>query len=125
MREPGLIVLGTDTGSARPMRRRRCWPRCAPWGEPALPMKPVQTGTEDDRAPDLDFCLAAAGIVCDAELYNRLAPYRFPLPASPHLAARAAGTAIDAVAHSGHVSRCCARKGIFWWWKRREAPWCR
>lgn len=96
MSEPGLIVLGTDTGIGKTYAAAALVAAWRARGEPAFPMKPVQTGADGDRAPDLDFCLAAAGIPCDAELYERLAPYRFPLPASPHLAARAAGTSIDA-----------------------------
>jgi dethiobiotin synthetase len=96
MLENGVIVVGTDTGIGKTfvaagllcaLRRR---------GVPALPMKPVQTGaTTDGRSPDLEFSLTAARISVDAEMYDILAPYRFPLPASPHLAAREAGKKID------------------------------
>ncbi len=95
MLEDGVIVTGTDTGvgkthitAALLLALREC-------SLDALPMKPVQTGAENNRAPDLDFCLNAATLSCDAAQYDRLAPYRFPLPASPHLAAREAGVQID------------------------------
>ncbi len=96
MLDEGVIVAGTDTDVGKTfvaaallcvLRRR---------GYSALPMKPVQTGaTSDGRAPDLEFILAAAELGFDQALYEHMAPYRLPLPASPHLAARDAGVAID------------------------------
>lgn len=95
MFEQGAIVVGTDTGVGKTRVAAALLVALRARGCPALPMKPVQTGALADRAPDLDFCLAAAGIGFDANLYNLLAPYRFTMPASPHLAARAAHSMIE------------------------------
>lgn len=99
----GVIVAGTDTGVGKTfvtavvlcsVRRR---------GLRAVPMKPVQTGClPDRRAPDLDFCLEAAGLRTEPALYDLLAPYRFLLPASPHLAAAREGATVSLE----HVVRC-------------------
>lgn len=94
--ETGMIVVATDTGVGKTFVAAGLLCALRKGGRDALPMKPVQTGaTPDGRAPDLDFCLAAAELNIDPTLYDRLSPYRFPLPASPHLAARVAGETID------------------------------
>jgi len=82
-----LFVVGTDTGvgktvvSALLLRAARARGRAAYW-------KPVQTGDESDR--DAVLSLAGApdheGLPC---------AWQFPLPASPHEAAAAAGQTID------------------------------
>lgn len=95
MLENGVIVVGTDTGIGKTHVAAALLLALRARGRDALPMKPVQTGAENNRAPDLDFCLRMAGIECDDALYKQLSPYRFPLPASPHLAAERAGTTID------------------------------
>ena len=95
MVDQGVIVVGTDTGVGKTRIAAAHLVALRARGLPALPMKPVQTGAAGNRAPDLDFCLAAAGVGFDAALYDLLAPYRFPMPASPHLAARAAGKPIE------------------------------
>lgn len=95
MPENGVIVVGTDTGIGKTCVAAALLIALRRHGVDAVPMKPVQTGAENGRAPDLDFCLNAAGLECDAQRYDTLAPYRFPLAASPHLAARDAGVVID------------------------------
>ncbi|HMP76448.1 MAG TPA: dethiobiotin synthase [Kiritimatiellia bacterium] len=95
MLEHGVIVVGTDTGVGKTHVAAAMLLALRARGVDALPMKPVQTGAEHGRAPDLDFSLARAGIGFDTALYDLLAPYRLALPASPHLAARTAGTAIE------------------------------
>jgi len=87
--EPGtaLFVVGTDTGvgktvvSALLLRAARARGRAAYW-------KPVQTGTESDRAA----VLRLAGASEHECLPNA---WSFPLPASPHEAAAHAGQAIE------------------------------
>lgn len=94
--ENGVIVVATDTGVGKTFVAAGLLCALRTGGRDAFPMKPVQTGaTPDGRSPDLDFCLAAANLDVDASRYELLSPYRFPLPASPHLAARVAGDAID------------------------------
>ena len=95
MLEQGVIVIGTESGVGKTCDATALLLALRARGIPAWPMKPVQTGAEDDRAPDLDAALAAAQLSADPTRYALLAPCRFPLPASPHLAARAAGAAID------------------------------
>ncbi len=95
MDDAGVIVVGTDTGVGKTRVAAALLVALRARGRPALPMKPIQTGAADGRARDLDFCLASADVGFDAALYDLLAPYRFPMAASPHLAARAAGMAIE------------------------------
>jgi 8-amino-7-oxononanoate synthase len=82
-----LFVVGTDTGvgktvvSALLLRAARARGRAAYW-------KPVQTGDESDRATVLALAEGAA----HEGLPNA---WHFPLPASPHEAAVAAGRTID------------------------------
>jgi len=82
-----LFVVGTDTGvgktvvSAALLHTARRLGRAAYW-------KPVQTGDESDR----DAVLALAG----ASEHEALpCAWQFPLPASPHEAAAAAGQTIE------------------------------
>ena len=82
-----LFVVGTDTGvgktvvSALLLRAARELGRAAYW-------KPVQTGTENDSAA----VLALSGAAAHECLPNA---FHFPLPASPHEAAAAAGQTIE------------------------------
>ncbi len=96
MIDASRIVVGTDTGVGKTRVAAALLVALRARGFDVVPMKPIQTGAELGRAPDLDFCLQAANLPCDAALYDRLAPYRFALPASPHLAAREAGATIEA-----------------------------
>ena len=87
----GLFVTATDTGVGK------TWVACAlaraaaRRGLRVSVMKPCETGDGDDGARLLD----AAGRPLDAALAR---PYRFHLPASPEVAARAEGGVVD-VAH--------------------------
>lgn len=80
-----LFVVGTDTGvgktvaSAGLLRAARRFVLAHYW-------KPVQTGDEDDTT--------AVATLADTEVPYRPG-YAFPLPASPHEAARSAGQRID------------------------------
>jgi 8-amino-7-oxononanoate synthase len=82
-----LFVVGTDTGvgktvvSALLLRAARALGRAAYW-------KPVQTGDESDRAAVLALAEAS-------EHEGLPNAWAFPLPASPHEAAAAAGKAIE------------------------------
>lgn len=98
----GIFVTGTDTGVGKTVVAAGLL--CA-WGEAGLrvaPMKPVQTGCvsrgKELRAPDLDYCLAVAGIEAREPEYEWMAPYRFRPACSPHLAARMAGRSISLAA---------------------------
>jgi len=54
-------------------------------------MKPIQTGCIKNgaviRAPDVDFVLKVCNISVSPSQYELISPYKFILPASPHLAA--------------------------------------
>jgi dethiobiotin synthetase len=84
----GLFVTATDTGVGK------TWVACAlaraavRRGLRVAVMKPCETGDGDDGARLLD----AAGRPLDAALAR---PYRFHLPASPEVAARAEGAVVD------------------------------
>jgi len=105
VRNKGIFVTGTDTGVGKTIVTAALTAALRRAGLDAVPMKPVQTGAlgnEKGRgSPDLDFCLRAAGLV-GTEEYELLAPFRFELPASPHLAAREEGrtVAVDLLCES-------------------------
>jgi dethiobiotin synthetase len=54
--------------------------------------KPVVTGLDESGKPDHEVLAAAAG---SGQEHDEVAPYRFGLPASPHLAAQVAGEVIE------------------------------
>ncbi len=91
----GIFVTGTDTGIGKTLIAAGIirWLR-AHWID-TVPMKPVQTGAERRGevliAPDLEYCLAAAGIQPNADERRLMAPYIYEPACSPHLAGRMAG----------------------------------
>lgn len=112
----GVFVTGTDTGVGKTFvagallgALRRC-------GCDAVPMKPVQTGCRGRRgalcAPDLDYCLAAAGLRPSSEEKALMAPYRFRPACSPHLAASLAGTGIRVARILAAARRLAAAHGF-------------
>ncbi len=94
----GLFVTATDTGVGK------TWVACAlaraavRRGLRVATMKPCETGDGDDGARLLE----AAGRPLDPSLAR---PYRFHLPASPEVAARAEGAAVD----PAHLAHCYAQ----------------
>jgi len=94
----GLFITATDTGVGK------TWVACAlaraaaRRGLRVSVMKPCETGDGDDGARLLD----AAGRPLDAALAR---PYQFHLPASPEVAARAEGAAVDVA----RIEECFAR----------------
>src|SRR3954468_12729734 len=84
----GLFVTATDTGVGK------TWVACAlaraaaRRGLRVAAMKPCETGDGDDGAK----LIAATGRALDESLAR---PYRFALPASPEVAARAEGAVVD------------------------------
>jgi dethiobiotin synthetase len=88
----GLFITGTGTGVGKTvvtagilrwLRRR---------GIDAVPAKPVQTGGLSVNgalvAPDLEFCLSAAGMQPPESKIALMAPYIYAPACSPHLAGR-------------------------------------
>ncbi len=92
----GLFVTGTDTGVGKTVLSAALLAAMARAGEPVRAHKPVVTGLADENAPatpwpaDHELLGAAAGMAAEA-----VAPLRFGPAASPHLAARLAGTDLD------------------------------
>ncbi|MFA5203453.1 MAG: adenosylmethionine--8-amino-7-oxononanoate transaminase [Lentisphaeria bacterium] len=97
----GYFITGTDTDAGKTAVAAAVLCQLRRSGLDAVPMKPVQTGCTADaagcwRSPDVDFCLAMAGLPDPAPAeYEQLVPCHFPLPASPHLAAAHAGGRVD------------------------------
>lgn len=91
----GLFITGTDTGVGKTVVTAGIVRWLRQQGIDAVPMKPVQTGArrQGNRlvAPDLEFCLAAAGIKPDFEEGRLMLPYAYEPTCSPHLAGRLAG----------------------------------
>src|SRR3990172_6112147 len=91
----GIFITGTDTGIGKTLVAAGILRWLRRQGIDAVPMKPVQTGArrEGDKlaAPDLEFCLAAAGIKPVAGEMKLMLPYAYEPACSPHLAGRLAG----------------------------------
>lgn len=88
------FITGTDTGVGKTFVTAALLSALRNSGVDAVAMKPVQTGSARGRSPDLDFCAKVAGWRIPRGELSDLCPYRFPMPASPHLAARSAGSRI-------------------------------
>jgi dethiobiotin synthetase len=84
----GLFVTGTDTGVGKTMVARALAGAAARRGLRVAVMKPCETGDGDDA----ERLIAATGRPLDLELVR---PYRFSVPASPEVAAEAAGETIE------------------------------
>ncbi|HNW92988.1 MAG TPA: dethiobiotin synthase [bacterium] len=90
-----LFVAATDTGAGKTMVTGLLAAHCAGRGVDVVTQKWVQTGSRRGRN-DLDLHLRLAGQrPLTAAVRARREPYALPLPASPHLAARAAGMTIQ------------------------------
>jgi dethiobiotin synthetase len=90
----GLFVTGTDTGVGKTRVAVALLRALAAAGHRAVGMKPVSAGIGPHESVNIDVvALAAAGSV-DAPLADRN-PYAFAPAIAPHLAAAAAGVAID------------------------------
>lgn len=82
-----LFVTGTDTGIGKTVVSALLLAAAARRG-PAGYWKPVQTGSDSDTAEVARLAGRAPGELPEPA-------YAFPLPASPHEAARAAGSSVD------------------------------
>ena len=90
----GWFITGTDTGIGKTHVAAGLVCALKKTGHAVLPAKPVQTGSEDGRSPDLDWVCAVSGIQLTPEEYRLLAPACLRLAASPHLAAKLEGTVL-------------------------------
>ena len=91
MPERSFFVTGTDTGVGKTIVTASLTAALRTSGHDVVPMKPVQTGDDDD----LGFSLRASGLHADFAERQRMNPYRFGLGASPHFAAGRAGVVIS------------------------------
>ncbi|MFH1071515.1 MAG: dethiobiotin synthase [Candidatus Glassbacteria bacterium] len=101
----GYFITGTDTGVGKTTVAAALTRLLNERGVRAAPVKPVQTGVRPGEPGDLEVCLTAAELAPTAEELSLMNPYRFRLPASPHLAAEREGAAVD----PGRIVGCCRK----------------
>lgn len=108
-----VFITGTDTGVGKTVVAASLLAAARARGIHAAPMKPVQTGCTGRgsrlRAPDLDFCLAAADLNPAPEEQRWMCPYRFIPAASPHLAARLRGLHISKETIKAHFRKILSK----------------
>ena len=108
-----IFITGTDTGVGKTVLAAAILSAARARGIDAVPMKPVQTGCtrrgRDLVAPDLEFCLSAAGLDPSPEERRWMCPYRFMLASSPHLAAAKARVHISKGTIAADFRRILAR----------------
>lgn len=91
----GLFVTGTGTGVGKTAVAAALCRLIRQAGMSVAPVKPVQTGVLPGEPGDLDVCLSTAGLTVSDLDRSLMNPYRFRLPASPHLAAEREKRAVD------------------------------
>jgi dethiobiotin synthetase len=96
---PAVVVVGTGTGVGKTVVTGRLLGEMSLREIPSMSMKWVQTGLDVDPLDTLKHDNIARGV--DSGYSAPMTPkertvYRLPMAASPHLAARVAGVAIDA-----------------------------
>lgn len=89
-----IFVGGTDTSVGKTFICGLLLAYLRKQGIKAGYQKWVSTGDKTGAA-DLDFCLATAGLATTPAEIDLQVPYRFSLPASPHLAAELEGRTVD------------------------------
>ena len=111
-----VFIAGTDTGIGKTLVAAAVLSILRARGVDAVPMKPVQTGCSTRRgsavAPDLEFCLTAAGLRPGTTERDRMAPYKFQPACSPHLAARLAHRIISPALIARRHAALAARRGF-------------
>jgi len=85
-----IFITGTDTGIGKTLVTAALMAGLQARGVRCAPVKPVQTGCSEG-ADDLHWCLSFSDPAFTEAERALLIQHRFPLPASPHLAAREAG----------------------------------
>ena len=88
----GIFVTGTGTEVGKTVVAAVTARSLAATGKTVAVFKPAVTGLEDPGEPDHELLRRAAG---SAQSDAQIAPYRYGPPASPHLAAEAAGERIE------------------------------
>lgn len=105
-----VFITGTDTGAGKTHFSAAVLRACGRRGVAAIGMKPIASGAEETSAgwhnEDVAALRAAAPLAApDADIN----PYLFALPASPHIAAAAAGVDIDIDVIEAAYRRCATR----------------
>jgi len=95
----GVFITGTGTGVGKTVVTAAILRAARGAGIDAVPFKPVQTGAADGpdglRSPDVEFCLAAAGLKARPDEAALMAPVLYKPACSPHLAARIEDRPVD------------------------------
>jgi dethiobiotin synthetase len=89
---PGVFVTGTGTEVGKTVVAAAIARTLAAEGKRVAVFKPAVTGLEEEGESDHALLRRASG---SAQSDGEIAPYRYRLPASPHLAAALAGEEID------------------------------
>jgi dethiobiotin synthetase len=92
MAERGIFVTGTGTEIGKTVVAAVLAHTLAAEGRSVAVFKPCVTGLEEAGESDHELLRRAAG---SSQSDDQIAPYRYDLPASPHLAAAMAGEEID------------------------------
>lgn len=92
MATPGVFVTGTGTEVGKTVVAAAIARARAADGQRVAVFKPAVTGLEEPGETDHELLRRAAG---SPQSDQRIAPYRYAPPASPHLAAELAGERID------------------------------
>ena len=120
----GIFVTGTDTGVGKTRVAAALLRALVAAGARAVGMKPVAAGVEPGAAVNADVAaLVAAGNVAAA--LSDVNPFAFAPAIAPHVAARAAGRAIDLGRHRRGVRPARAPRRLRRRRGRRRARWCR
>jgi len=104
----GVWIVGTDTEVGKTYITAQIVRHLRSKKKPTYPMKPIQSGSINNRSPDLDTVLQIANINPTPDLYQMMCPYMFQKAASPHLAARLENRTISIdhiVAHAHTLSK--------------------
>jgi len=111
----GVFITGTGTGVGKTLVAAAVLRAVRAAGIDAVPFKPVQTGAAAGAdglvAPDVEFCLAAAGVAASADERTLMAPYLYHPACSPHLAARIEGRPVRIAALRRAAERLAAGRG--------------
>jgi dethiobiotin synthetase len=108
-----FFITGTDTGVGKTLVAVALTRACAARGLRTAVMKPVAAGSiatpDGPRNDDALELSGASNVACPYEDVN---PYLFAMPASPHLAARAEGVAIEPVRLAQAYARLASRADV-------------
>jgi len=109
----GIFITGTGTGVGKTVVAAAVLRAARAAGIDAVPFKPVQTGAIDSprgpRAPDVEFCLAAAGLMPKPDEAALMAPLLYKPACSPHLAASIEARPVDVDAIIAAAEKLLAR----------------